>query len=132
MSLLRVTVAAMCFATLVATAGEASGQAPIDPATRGSARQLGDEAGEDFAKGDYAAALDKYTRADKLIHLPTLSLRIARCLDKLGRLVEAAERYVDVTRMPVADDPRGLQAEAKQQAASEHAALLPRIPSVMV
>jgi hypothetical protein len=124
-------IALFCFATLACAASRASAQ-PVDPATRASARQLAEDAAEDYAKGDYTAAFERYTRADKLVPLPTLSVRIARCLDKLGRLVEAAERYLEATRMPLGDDARGLQAEAQKQAEAERTALLARVPSIVV
>lgn len=110
----------------------ALGADPVDPATRSSARQLGEEGNQLFNRGDYAGALDKYQRAAALVNVPTLGVRIARCLEKLGRLVEASERYLAVTRMPLPAEARELHEEAKQQAATERAALLKRIPSVVV
>ena len=58
-----------------------------DDATKNSARRLGEEAGDLYDKGDYAGALDKYRRAFALVEVPTLGVRIARCLAKLGKLV---------------------------------------------
>jgi hypothetical protein len=104
----------------------------VDEGTRASARQLGEEAGDAYAKGDFASALDKYQRADALVHVPTLSLRVARCLERLGRFLEAAELYLAVTHMEVSHDPRGVQAEAKAQAEADRAGLLPRIPALVI
>ena len=105
---------------------------PVSDSARAAARKLGDEAGALFAAGDYAAALEKYERADALVHVPTLGVRAARCLEKLGRLVEAAERYLAVTRMEVKRDAPKVHREALSQAEAERAALLPRIPAVTI
>jgi hypothetical protein len=126
---MRCVVLALFLATMGASV---AARAQVDEGVRASARQLADEAGEAFEKGDFAAALDKYRRADALVPLPTLSLRVARCLEKLGRYVEASERYLEVARIQVEQDPRGLQAEAKTQAEAERAALLPRIPALIL
>src|SRR5262249_42625270 len=55
-----------------------------------------------------------------------------RCLDKLGRLVEASERYLAVTRMTIKSDAPKVHKEALEQAETERAALLPRIPEVVI
>ncbi len=103
-----------------------------DAATRGSARKLGEEGNALFDQGNYAAALEKYERADTLVHVPTLGLKAARCLEKLGRWVEASERYLGVTRMQLAADALEVHHEAQTQAAAEREALLPRIPSLVI
>jgi hypothetical protein len=112
--------------------GVAWGQAHVDDATRNSARKLGDEANALFETGDFAAALDKYERVDALVHLPAVGLRAARCLVKLGRLIEASERYLAVTRMQLADNALPVHKEAQALAESERAALMPRIASVVI
>jgi hypothetical protein len=117
---------AACFATHDAWAQ------PVDDATRSSARQLADEAIDLFDKGDYAGALLKYEHADALVHLPTLQVREARCLDKLGRLVEAAERYVAVTRMELPSDALQVHRDALADAEKELAAVRERIPSLII
>ena len=70
-----------------------------DLEVKSAARKLGNEAQKLFDAGDYEAALEKFNLADSLVSAPTLGLRAARCLVKLGRLVEASERYLEVTRM---------------------------------
>jgi hypothetical protein len=49
---------------------------------------------------------------------------------QLGLLVEASERYVEVTRLEAASGDRELQEEARRVAAEEREALLPRIPQL--
>jgi hypothetical protein len=103
-----------------------------DPAIRGSARNLGEEANALFDEGQFAAALDKYERADALVHVPTLGLQAARCLERLGRWVEAAERYLAVTRMQLPADAMQVHVEAQALAASERDKLVPRIPGIVI
>jgi hypothetical protein len=58
-------------------------------------------------------------------------VKAARSLVKLGRLVEASERYLAVTRMLVAPDALKLQRDAVTAAAKERAELLPRIGAIV-
>jgi hypothetical protein len=132
--MLALLVAAGCAALACEPVAHAQGSS--EDATRVSARQLGEEGTKLFEAGDYAGALDRFQRADALVPRQTLGLRVARCLDKLGRLTEAYERYVAVARMPVAEglEPKivALQNEAKAKAEAEGAALAARIPSLVI
>jgi tetratricopeptide (TPR) repeat protein len=105
---------------------------PIDDDNRNSARKLGEEGNKLFAAGDFAGALDRYQRAEQLVNVPTLGVRIARCLVKLGRLVEATEKYVQVSRVNLPPDALPQHAEAVEQAKGELAALKPRVPTVTI
>jgi hypothetical protein len=76
----------------------ASGQ-DIDPQARAAARGLVEEGDKLWAQGDYKGALDRFTRAHGLVNAPTIGIREAECLEKLGRLVEAAEKYMAISRL---------------------------------
>src|SRR5262249_12179667 len=105
----------------------------VDDATRASVRKLGDEAKALFDKGDYAAALDRYQRADALMpRVTTIGVRIARCLVKLGRLVEANERYLAVVRLELPPDAPSVHKEAQEQASQEREQIEGRIAGVIV
>ena len=56
---------------------------------RDDARRLATEAAQRYQAGDYATALDLFTRSAKLYDAPTLRFWQARCLEGLGRLVDA-------------------------------------------
>ncbi|MDC3961990.1 tetratricopeptide repeat protein [Polyangium jinanense] len=104
-----------------------------DFATRSAARKLGEEGIALFDKGQYAEALEKFNLADQLVPAPTLGLRAARSLVKLGRLVEATERYLAVTRMDLSRTqvtPAFRKAQA--DALKEREELLPLIPSLTI
>ncbi len=113
-------------------ASSALAQAP-DPATRATARKLGADAVKLFEAGDYAGALDKFNTADRLVPAPTLGLYAARSLVKLGRLVEASERYLDASRMQLEKGPTlAVMRKAQADAITEREKLLPTIPTVTI
>ena len=115
----------------LAAATPARGQQPPDD-YRTTARVLAEEADGLFSKGDYAAALDRFERADALVHAPTVGLMAARCLVQLKRWVEASERYVTVTRMELPTTAREVHEQAQRDAEKENAALVPRIPRLVL
>jgi hypothetical protein len=136
----RSALVALPFSILLAALAPPASAAEPDAAARAAnaqtAVQLAEEAADLFAAGKYADALDRYTRADALVKRHTIGVRIARCLAKLGRLNEAAERYLAVQRMPLPADlepeKAAKQREAIAQAESERDALVPRIPAIIV
>lgn len=97
---------------------------------------MGEEGIALYGEGRYEEALARFDRAEAVVAAPTLGVRAARSLEKLGRLVEASERYLRVTAMTI--DPtlpeiyRQAQAQAQAEAAAERAALLPRIPTLEI
>lgn len=113
--------------------GKAAGKrGAIDEQTRATARVIGEEGLSFYDQGKYVDALDRFERADALIHAPTLGLMAARSLVKLGRLVEASDRYEDVTEVKLEAGASDAFKEAQATAAKERDALLPRIPIVEV
>jgi hypothetical protein len=127
---LRLLVASACAAALLAAA-PARAQT-IDPATRNTARKLGQEALKLYDAGEYAAALEKLDTADRLVPTPTLGLYAARCLAKLGRWVEASERYLDVSRMQLDRGAPALMRKAQADAVVEREKLLPTLPQLVI
>jgi hypothetical protein len=101
-------------------------------ADRAAARQLAGEAMDLLTAGDFEAALAKFTEADQRVPAPTLRLRMARCLDKLDRMKEAAERYREVIAYELKAGAPGVHREARKEAVPELAALLEQVPSVTV
>lgn len=132
----RRVAAAVALVAVVLSASPSSAQPAAPPSaadeTRSRARALGEEGNDLFDKGDYAGALDRYERAAKLVSVPTLGLKSARCLEKLHRLIEASERYLAVTRMTLPEGALDVHKEALIAADKERTELLPRIPSVVV
>jgi PEGA domain-containing protein len=65
---------------------------------RATARSLAEEGYKALQDKHYADAADRFSRADALVHAPTLVLDWARALVGLGQLVEAQERYELILR----------------------------------
>ena len=108
-------------------------QSPSDDATRAVARELGVEGIQAYQANEVSTADQKLEKAYRLFAAPTLGLWSARSRAKLGRLVEAAERYRQVIQISPADvgelEP---QRAAQAEAAQELKELLPRIPMLTV
>lgn len=120
-------VLALLVLTTIATSAVAD-----DTDGRSEALRLAGEAMDLFQAGDYAAALDKFQKADELVPAPTLKLRVARCLDKLDLLQDAAEKYREVIAVELTRTAPAQHHEARKQAVPELASLLEQIPSVTV
>jgi hypothetical protein len=119
----------VCFLLLVA--GSAGAQ-KVDDATRGAARTLGNDGVKAYQANDYTTALEKFDKAYTLVKAPSLGLWSARALVRLGRLVEASERYLEVTRLTVSGGDEAVQKQAQADARTELDALAPRIPSIVI
>lgn len=107
-------------------------QESADDAARASARQLANDASEAYRRGDYAAAYDGFNRAFRLVGVPSLGVWSARSLRQAGRLVEASERYREVTHLKLTENSPPGSAEALQEAKAELEELLPRIPNLTI
>lgn len=110
---------------------------PLDPsqadeATRNAARKIAEEGLALFSAGNYAEALAKFDRAGGMVRAPTMGLMAARSLVKLGRLVEASQRYLAVTQMTLEPGASEAFRNAQTDAAKERSELLPRIPTLWV
>ncbi len=120
-------------AVVLVTLGAPEARAqPIDLETRSAARRLGADGQKLFEAGNIAGALEKFNLADSLVPAPTLGLRAARCLSLLGRLVEASERYLDVTRIQLDRSAPAVMRKAQAEALAERDKLVPTIPSLDV
>jgi len=104
----------------------------LDDATRSTVRSLAEEGGELYQQGEYAEALSKLERAYGAYPVPSIGLYSARCLEALGRWVEASERYVEVTRLPVPTTAAEVHRRAQQNAADARQKLLPRLPMLRI
>lgn len=106
-------------------------QAEPDAGTRAAARTLAEDGVSALQNGDAATAVQKLEKAHRALQAPSVALWSARALAKLGLLVEARERYIEATRLPISGD-KAVQEQAKLDAQAESEQLLPRIPSLLV
>ncbi len=127
----HVPILARLLAVLVAVAAPLEAYAET-PQQRAEARRLGGEALDLFKAGDYPAALDQFESADRLVPAPTLKLHAARCLDKLGRMREAADRYRDTIAVELKAWSPKVHFAAREDAARELAKLLEEMPTLTI
>jgi hypothetical protein len=99
---------------------------------RATARALGQEGESALEAKDYKTAEDRFRRADKLIHAPTLELGLARALVGVGKLVEAQETYNRIVREGVAPGSPAAFARAVESAKKEVEAVSPRLGTVTI
>ncbi|MBN1607286.1 MAG: PEGA domain-containing protein [Polyangiaceae bacterium] len=103
-----------------------------DAQTRTAARELARQGAEAYDNGDDQTALDRLDRAYALVPAPSISVMQARVLVRLGRWVEALDRY-EKTRVTVLG-PTAPEAfrQAVADATTEGEALRLRIPRLAV
>ncbi|MGA3124226.1 MAG: hypothetical protein ABSF69_26000 [Polyangiaceae bacterium] len=101
-------------------------------ADRATARALAREGFEAQQQGQYAIAADRFTRAEALVHAPTLLLGLARAQVGLSRLLEAQETYQRILREPMAPNAPAAFAKALEESKRELAALAPRLGWVTI
>lgn len=115
--------------SLTAMASHAGAQE--DASTRAAARKLAEDGVAALQAGDGAKASEKLDKAFRILHVPSIALWSGRALVKQGQLVEAAERFLAATRLPVSGDT-AVQEQAKTEAAKELEQLRPRIPNLVI
>jgi len=90
-----------------------------DGASRAAARKLGYDGVEAFQAGQFATASQKLEKAYAVLRVPSLGVWSARALVKQGKLIEAADRYVEVVRLPPGGGDPEVQKQAQLDAQSE-------------
>jgi hypothetical protein len=110
----------------------AAGPVAADEPTRNAARALASEGDAFYAKQDYEHAVDRFARAYALVGAPTIGVRWARSLAKLGRLIDAEEHYVATVRTHLAPDAPDAFRAAVTEATQELADLRARIPKLEI
>jgi hypothetical protein len=126
---LRRSLSAMILALSLAPA--VAWAEPTD-ADRATARTLAVEGQEAFDRKDFTTAADRFSRADSLIHAPTLMLALARSQAGLGKLVTAQELCNRIVREGVAPKSPPSWGKALEDAKREADALAARIPTVTI
>jgi hypothetical protein len=114
-------------------AGWAYPAAAVSDSDKEAIRALANEAAQDFDRGQFDAARDKFLRAYTIAKVPRLALRAAQANVKLGRLVAAYELF----RQAVALEKNELwigntQEQAQAEARQELTALQSRLPKLTI
>ena len=102
-----------------------------DEALVSTAREVAKQGLIAYDAGRYEEAADKLIRAYDVVKVPTLALYGGRSLQKLGKLIEAAELFLEATQLEPSGATREAQLEAQLEASREREALLPRIPRLL-
>lgn len=98
--------------------------------TKRAVRELVADGENLFNAGDCTQALDRFRRAYALMPAPTVALREARCLVKLGRLIEGVEKYEEARRGESTPNPPIAFLKAAHEAKIAIADLRGRIPKL--
>jgi hypothetical protein len=101
-------------------------------AERAAARTAANDGAEAYDQKRWADALDRFQRAESLVHSPVHLLYIARAQAQLGRLVEAHESYTRLSRETLAAGSPAAFAEAQRNGGTELEQLEHRLPYVTV
>jgi hypothetical protein len=96
------------------------------------ALKLAYQADDLYARGQWAAAYDRFAEADGLAHSPVFVLYMARCRKNAGKLLEAESIFARLAQEKVAGDAPKPFREAVASAASERDEVARRIPHVQV
>jgi len=99
---------------------------------RATARTLAQEGQHALEIKNYTMAIDKFSRADSLVHAPTLLLGLARAQVGSTKLVEAQENYNRIIREGVAPNSPKSWSKAVDDANKEVGAISARIPWVTI
>src|SRR5580658_8764412 len=91
------------FLAFLAVSWLVAGVARAEPsdADRATARSLAHEGFDAQQHGQFAVAADRFSRAEALVHAPTLLLGLARAEVGLGSLLAAHETYERILREPL-------------------------------
>lgn len=73
--------------------------AELSESEKDSVRLLANDAAADYGAGRYPEALDKFTRAYRIAHVPKLALWLAKTELGLGHFVKASELCLEATRL---------------------------------
>ena len=117
---------------LLPAVASAQSPAPVSEADRATARQLAADGKAALERKDYAAAADRFARADSIVHAPTLLMGLARAQTGLGKWVAATGLYRRILREGVAPGSPPAFFDALADAQKELDALSPRLPNVII
>jgi hypothetical protein len=99
---------------------------------RATARELGRDGQAALDQKDYKTAEDKFRRADKLVHAPTLELGLARALAGEGKFMESQETYNRIIREGLPPGASDVFKQALDAAKQEVGAVSPRVAGATI
>lgn len=123
----------LALATALATAlAAAPAAAAPSAAEKETARSLLREADQLTRQKNDVRALAAYRAADEIMKVPTTGIEVARCLERMGQLIEARDKYLAVKTGAKSPDEPAVMDTARRAAEDAERALLPRIPTIQI
>lgn len=117
-------------AALSVVLAAATARADYDQVAKDVARRYAEEGIALHDRGDYAAAVQRFTKAYRVLAVPTVGIRLARSLALLGHFRDAAKTYQEVIAAPVKKTDPPVFAQAITDARAELAELTLRVPTL--
>jgi hypothetical protein len=99
---------------------------------KAAARQLAADGKKAIDEKRWADAIDRFTRAESLVHSPTHVLFLARAHVETGKLVKAREYYLKIKKETLPTTAPKAFHDAKADGEKELLALEPRIPNLKI
>jgi hypothetical protein len=129
---MRVTAACLAVSASLVLGGAAAPARAQSDDDRATARALGQDGQQLLDAKDYKTAEDRYRRADKLVHAPTLMIGLARALAGEGKYVEAQETYNRMVREGVPPGAPEVFKRAIEAAKREVEGVAPKVAAVTI
>jgi len=107
-----------------------TGASAQTPAQRETARHLMDEGDKYFEQKRFDLALRAYQSGHAIMHVPSTGIDVARAYEAMGKLLEAREAALAVTRMPGSESEPKPFADARREATELADKLAARIPTI--
>jgi hypothetical protein len=112
--------------------GFAAAQQQVTEADRQAARELFQQGYQLQTAGNYAEALERFSRAQAVFSAPTNLLHIAECQAQLGQLVESAETYRGLISLNLPPGAPPAFGAAQTQGKAELQQVEARIPKIRI
>ncbi|RLB63282.1 MAG: hypothetical protein DRI90_07185 [Deltaproteobacteria bacterium] len=97
-----------------------------------TARQLMDAGHQHFRQGRYDEALESYRGADTIMGVASTGLGVGKTLMQLGRLIEARDKLLAVSRIPTVPGESPVLTRAREEGETLQQQLADRIPALRV
>ena len=115
-----------------ASADARTGRAEPASSQRAAARRLVLEGDGLYAKQSYAQALQRYTEAYRIMHVPTVGVEVVKVQKALGKLLEATQTAREVSALPQQPGEPAVFDQARLQAARDVIALSASTPTLLL
>lgn len=132
---LRCIGAAALLGLALGSANPALGQSAKSPSSEDdteAARRLGVQGLKAYDAGDFAEALALFDQSSQVLRTPTVELYAARCLERLGRWVEAEARLEGIAKIFLAEGASQTLRDAKAEAVPELQRLRALLPKLRI